>query len=317
MEHVYNKGIYATMITPFCKDGSIDYETARRYVRWYGDHGCDGIFAVCQSSEIFFLSEDERVLLNKVVWQEARKYREETGKRLTIVSSGHTSVPMEDQIRELTRVYEGGTDALILITNRLDPENLGDDIWIANAGKLLDALPKEVALGLYECPVPYKRLLTPRILKWCLSTGRFRFIKDTCCDAAVIRERMKILRGIDLMLFNANGQTLLSSLEAGASGYCGIMANFHPELYALLYDCYVTDPALAQRVQSYLSVACATEGVLPYPLSAKYHMTLRGIPTENIARSRNSSDLTDYFKMCTEQLKTASEFVLNTVLQSK
>ena len=72
MEHVYNKGIYATMITPFCKDGSIDYETARRYVRWYGDHGCDGIFAVCQSSEIFFLSEDERVQLNQGVWQEGR-----------------------------------------------------------------------------------------------------------------------------------------------------------------------------------------------------------------------------------------------------
>ena len=68
----------------------------------------------------------------------------------------------------------------MLITNRLDPKNEGDAVWIANAEKLLARLPSGLPLGLYECPYPYKRLLTPEILRWCISTGRFRYIKDPC-----------------------------------------------------------------------------------------------------------------------------------------
>ena len=39
--------------------------------------------------------------------------------------------------------------------------------------KLLEKLPKDAKLGLYECPHPYKRLVTTKILDWCLKTGRF------------------------------------------------------------------------------------------------------------------------------------------------
>ena len=56
-----------TMITPYRPDGSVDIETALKYVDWYYESGLDGIFAVCQSSEIFFLSLEERVALNLAV----------------------------------------------------------------------------------------------------------------------------------------------------------------------------------------------------------------------------------------------------------
>ena len=68
MKHVYNKGAYPTMITPYKKDGSVDLESVKKYVHFYHDAGCDGIFAVCQSSEIFYLSLEERVLINKTVF---------------------------------------------------------------------------------------------------------------------------------------------------------------------------------------------------------------------------------------------------------
>ena len=50
---------FVTMITPYTKDGQVDYATAEKYVDWYFDAGLDGIFAVCQSSEIFWLSLEE------------------------------------------------------------------------------------------------------------------------------------------------------------------------------------------------------------------------------------------------------------------
>ncbi len=75
------------------------------------------------------------------------------------MSSGHTSDTLEAHAEELNAIYESGTDALILITNRLDPDNEGDDVFIENAEKLLKLLPEDAKLGLYECPHPYKRLV--------------------------------------------------------------------------------------------------------------------------------------------------------------
>ena len=295
---------YPTMITPYESDGSVAYQTAARYVRWYYKNGCQGIFFFFFLSEIAYLTLEERVRLNRIVYEEAARIEKEEGKHMTVVSSGHTGFTLREQAYELNRIAESGTDALILITNRLDIENQGDDVWIKNAEKLLAELPSDINLGLYECPLPYKRLVSPRILRWCLSTGRFRFMKDTCCNAAMIRERLEILRGSNFALLNANGQTLLSSLRDGGSGYCGVMCNFHPALYVWLCAHYTTHPALAEEIQAFLGTACFTEGGLPYPLSAKYHMCLEGIPTELLSRVRKSEELTEYAKACVEQLRS-------------
>ena len=295
-----NKLVFPTMITPYCKDGSVDYDTARKYVRWYADNGCDGVFAVCQSSEIFYLSLDERVKLNRVVYEEAKAIEREYGR-------GFTVDDIEEQINELNAIAESGTDGLILITNRPDINNEGDDVWIKNAEKLISHLPEEVPLGMYECPYPYKRLVTPKILDWCISTGRFRYMKDTCCDIDVIADRIKQLQGSGLMLLNANCQTLLESLRLGGDGYCGIMANFHPKLYDYLCHEYENNPYKADMIQAVAGTFGFTEAGLPYPLTAKYNMTLCGMPTENIARNRESLEMTEYAKECVRQMKFATD----------
>lgn len=297
------KDVFPTMITPYKSDGSVDYETAKKYVNWYFEKGCSGIFAVCQSSEIFFLSLEERVKLNKTVYDEAKRLEKESGRRFTVVSSGHVSDTLSDQADELCRIAESGTDALILITNRLAKEDESDDVWIQNAEKLLENLPKDIKLGLYECPHPYKRLVTEKTLNWCLDTGRFYYMKDTCCNAQMIEERNKLLCGSHFKLLNANCQTLLSSLRTGGAGYCGIMANYHPELYVWLCDKYESEPKKAELLQSLIGTIGFTEIGLPYPLTAKYHMCLEGIETENIARNRKSEELTQYVKDCTEQMR--------------
>ena len=199
--------IFTTMITPYNADGSVDYATAEKYVDFYFESGLDGIFAVCQSSEIFFLSIEEKVKLNSVVYKRAKELERTGGRRFTVVSSGHTSDTIEAQAAELCAVAASGTDALILITNRLDPNNEGDEVFIRNAEALLEKLPKDIPLGFYECPYPYKRLVTPRILEWCISTGRFEYMKDTCCNAAEIAKRLEILKGSGFKLLNANCQT--------------------------------------------------------------------------------------------------------------
>ncbi len=308
---------FVTMITPYKKDGSVDYDTAEKYVDWYFENGLDGIFSVCQSSEIFFLSLQERVHLNRLVYARAKKLEKQHGRRFTVVSSGHVSDSMEDQATELCAIAESGTDALILITNRLDPNNEGDDTFIRNAEILLAKLPKDVKLGLYECPRPYKRLVTPRILDWCLSTGRFTYMKDTCCDPAMLKARARQLAGTPFKLLNANCQTLLSSMQDGGLGYCGIMANFHPYLYSWLCHNWDKQPETAALVQSVIGTFGFTEVGLPYPLTAKYHMNLCGIPTENLARNRKSEELTDYGRLCMREMKLATDKLTEMLKEGK
>ena len=98
-------------------------------------------------------------------------------------------------------------------------------------------------------------------------------------------------------------KTLLSSLRDGGAGYCGIMCNFHPELYVWLCENYNKHPKEAEESQSLIGTVGFTENGLPYPLAAKYHMYLEGFETENIARVRNSSELTGYVKDCVKQMK--------------
>src|SRR5690606_29183975 len=125
-------------------------------------------------------------------------------------------------------------DALVLITNRLAGPEESDETLKGRLTRLLEHLPEELPLGFYECPYPYKRLVTPELLRWCAETGRFAFLKDTCCDLDQLRSRMEAVRDSGLKIYNANTTTLLESLKLGISGYSGVMANFHPELYVWL-----------------------------------------------------------------------------------
>lgn len=300
-------GIYPTMVTPFRNDNEVNYDAAKQLVHWYASHGCQGVFAVCQSSELFQLSLEERVNLVRCTVEAAAEAAGPQGKRMEVVASGNISLTLEQQVRELTAVYEAGADVAVIITNRMDFANFGEDKWISDMDALLKLLPEEIPLGLYECPYPYKRLLTDRMIRWCVSTGRFYFLKDTCCDPSLLVHRLKLLKGSDMKLFNANAQTLLHSLQHGASGYCGIMANFHPQAYVRLFDIYRTHPQQVERLAALLSMAAGIE-LYPYPLTAKYYLaTFENIPMAVGARVQAGSQLTDYHKLIMKQLNILFE----------
>ncbi|MGM9683856.1 MAG: dihydrodipicolinate synthase family protein [Eubacteriales bacterium] len=284
-------GIYPTMITPYDKEGKVDYEAVRRLVDWYWKEGCDGIFASCLSSEIFHLSLEDRVGLVREVMAESRRLAKNDKSRepMMIVASGHISDSFEDQVNELRAVAAEQPDALVLITNRMDIENTSDEKWIADAERLIATLPSDLPLGIYECPTPYARYLSEKMTKWCARSGRFYFIKDTCSNAKAISEKIKWCEKTPLKLYNANTRTLLESLRDGAAGFCGIMANFHPSLYSKLYhsDWYSEE---AKELQEFLTKA--ESELRCYPASAKYFLSeYENIPMEITCRMGDHTKL--------------------------
>lgn len=287
MENSFPGGVWPVMLTPFTKDNKVDYKALKHLVHWYIENGVSGLFAVCQSSEMFFLSLEERVEIAKAVVQYAEG-------KVPVIASGHVSDSLEEQAKEINAIAKTGINACILISNRLAKEEEDDEIWLENLQKLLDKIETNIPLGFYECPYPYKRVLTPKTIKWCAQNGRFYFLKDTCCDIAQIDKKLEAIKGSNLKLYNANTTTLLASLKHGASGYSGVMANFHPELYAWICENY--EKKEADELSDYLSIASLIERQY-YPVNAKYHLSaFKSIPMETVCRTKEDTGLTETFQ---------------------
>ena len=283
MTKEFPNGVYPVMLTPFTENNEVDYEALGKLIDWYIEKGVNGLFADCQSSEMFFLSLEERVKIGEFVKKHADG-------RVPVVTSGHISDSLEDQAKELTAIAGTGADAVILLTNRLAKENESDEVWLENLKKLLEMIPKDVPLGFYECPYPYKRIISPELLKWCADTGRFYFIKDTSCDIENMKAKLEVIKGTTLKLFNANTSTLLETLELGASGYSGVMANFHPELYVKLCNIYKEDPSKARKIADFLTVASLIERQV-YPVNAKFYQKSIGNFNSIMTRTRDIKEL--------------------------
>ena len=190
---VYPGGVWPVMLTPFTEKGEVDTEGLTALVNWYIDSGVKGLFAACQSSEIYYLSPEERVLIVKTTLEAAKG-------RVPVIASGHCSDNPSGTLKELNAMAETGVDAVITISNHFARQGESDSVWFENMEETLRRLDPAVRLGVYECPHPYKRILSHEMMKFMADSGRFYFMKDTCCDASRIRERLEIIRGSKLGL---------------------------------------------------------------------------------------------------------------------
>ena len=255
------------MLTPFTEEGTIDYQGLENLIEWYIANGSDSLFAVCQSSEMQFLSLDERVALAAFVKKAAAG-------RVPVIASGHISESLDDQLAELTAIAATGVDGMVLVTNRLDARQEGGNKFIDDLAWLLDRLPKEMPLGLYECPAPYRRLLTDDELTFCAHSGRFVILKDVSCDLETVKRRVTLTRGTPLAIVNANAAIAYEAMKAGSRGFTGVFTNFHPDLYKWLMTEHASDPALADELSVYLALSAMAEP-MGYPKLAKlYHQRL-------------------------------------------
>ncbi|KVD51195.1 dihydrodipicolinate synthase family protein [Burkholderia sp. ABCPW 11] len=261
------EGIVPVMLTPFDDAGSIDYAGLERLIEWYLAHGSDALFAVAQSSEMQFLSLAERTEL-------ARFVVERVAGRVPVVASGHISDDIDAQVVELCAAAESGAQGVVLVTNRLDPQRKGSAALLDHLHRLLARLPSDLPLGLYECPAPYRRLLSDDELRACIDTGRFVMLKDVSCDLATVRRRVALAAGSPLKILNANAAIAWDAMKAGSAGFNGVFTNFHPDLYRWLRTRGESNPALADELSTFLVVSAVSEA-LGYPALAKlYHQRI-------------------------------------------
>jgi 4-hydroxy-tetrahydrodipicolinate synthase len=159
MEKALKKGFVPVMLTPFEQNGEIDYEALRRLTGFYLDAGASGLFANCLSSEMYELSGRERLRIIEQIVHDVKG-------AVPVVATGSFGSSTAEQADSIKKVYDKGVDAVILITGLLANARESAAVFEERVEELLDLTPG-IPVGFYECPVPYKRILSPEQL------GRF------------------------------------------------------------------------------------------------------------------------------------------------
>ncbi|GEC70658.1 4-hydroxy-tetrahydrodipicolinate synthase [Flavobacterium flevense] len=290
------KGFIPVMLTPFNNDGSIDYKTLTDLTELYLKSGVTGLFANCLSSEMFELSETERLQVTKHVV-------DVVAGQVPIVATGTFEGTIAEQADFTKKIYGTGIDAVILISGLLAKETDSDAVFVDNVHQLLDLTPG-IPTGFYECPVPYKRVLTAAQLEDFVNTGRVIYHKDTSLDINQIKAKLSVVKNPDFGLYDAYMVHAIESLKAGSAGLSCIQGNFFPELIVWICDNY-NDASKADELAAVQRFLESNMGVMHdvYPVVAKYALQKRGLPISNFTR-REVGDFTPIVKYAVDQLQT-------------
>ena len=266
------------MLTPFKTNGDIDYDILTQLTEIYLTAGSAGLFANCLSSEMFELTDDERLQVIKHVIKVS-------GGAVPVVATGTFGGPISKQADFIKKVNDTGADAVILITGLLAAENESDAVFNDRVFDLFNQTG-EIPLGFYECPVPYKRLLSPIQLGLFVDTGRIIYHKDTCLNIHQVKAKIHDAAGNpNFGLYDAYMGHAVESLKAGSAGLSCIQGNFFPELIVWLCNNYA-DVSLHEEVSSVQQFLVDNMDVMHdvYPIIAKYWLTKRGLNISTTTR---------------------------------
>jgi 4-hydroxy-tetrahydrodipicolinate synthase len=274
------KGFIPVMLTPFKNNGDVDYDILTQLTEMYLNAGAAGLFANCLSSEMYELEDDEKLQTIKHIVKVANG-------AVPVVATGTFGGPIRQQADFVKKVNDIGVNAVIIITSLLANKEDPDTLFNERVFELFD-LTDNIPLGFYECPAPYKRLLSPDQLVKFVATGRVIYHKDTCLDINIIKEKLKAGEAnADFGLYDAYMGHAVKSLQAGSAGLSCIQGNFFPELIAWLCANYA-DAALETEVNLVQQFLIDNLDVMHdvYPIIAKYWLTKRGLKISTVTRRK-------------------------------
>jgi 4-hydroxy-tetrahydrodipicolinate synthase len=273
------KKFVPVMITPFNLKAKIDLDVVSALIDFYLAAGVKGFFANCLSSEMYSISEDERLELT----QHVVRY---VNGRAPIVATGSFGLTIEDKAEFTKKIYDTGIDAVILITGHYAKVEDNNEVLLRNFETMLQ-LTGDIPLGLYECPAPYKRILSADIFKTLLDTNRFVYHKDTSIELEQVKAKLEVAKNSStLEFYDAHTPNAMYSLQMGAKGMSSISGNFYPEI--LVWMCNnATNPDKQEEVRWLQSELTRVDPLIhiAYPMSAKYFLQKRGLPVRTISRA--------------------------------
>ena len=276
------KKFVPVMVTPYTQNGKIDLNGLERLIDFYMAAGVRGFFANCLSSEMYHLSEEERLSLTRHVVKHVNG-------TVPVVATGSFGATMTEKVEFAKKIYDTGINAVILISSHYATKEETDAVLLNNFERMLE-MTGNIPMGIYECPSPYKRIITPEVFKSLLDTKRFIYHKDTSIDQEKVKAKLGLIKNNPLEFYDAHTANTTFSLQHGARGMSAISGNFYPEI--LVWMCNnATDPKKKDEVDWLQQELIKTESLISksYPMSSKYFLEKRGVPILPISRSSSEA----------------------------
>ncbi len=288
------KKFVPVMITPFNLKAKVDYDAVSTLVEFYLGAGVKGFFANCLSSEMYSISEDERLELTRHIVKTVNG-------RVPIVATGSFGLTIEDKALFSKKIYDTGINAVILITGHFANVDDPDTVLLKNFYKMF-SMTGDIPMGLYECPAPYKRIISPEILATLLATDRLVYHKDTSINREQVKAKLAVVNNSRLEFYDAHTPNGTYSLQIGAKGMSSISGNFYPEILVWLCN-NATNPDKQEEADWLQSELTKVDPLIhqAYPLSAKYFLQKRGLPVRTISRA-HALELTPQQKQSLDEI---------------
>ena len=209
------EGTITAMVTPFDKDGAVDYGALRAFVDWQCESGVEGICAVGTSGESPTLSHDEH---HKVI----EKTIEYAAGRVKIIAGTGANSTAEAISLTKAAISSGGADATLQVTpyyNKPNPEGIYRHFAaVADLG-----LP----VVLYNVPGRSGKEIPLDVVARLAKHPNVTAIKE----AAGSVDRVSAIRNLcpDLTVLSGDDSLTLPMISVGASGVISVASNVIPK----------------------------------------------------------------------------------------
>lgn len=262
-------GVWPVMLTPFQEDGAIDWVAYDELIEFYLAGGVSGLFATCLSGEIPKLTKAECVSL-------AERTVQVVDGRVPVAAGAICQGDQKESVEYAKCMEQAGADVIVFAVNQFAGRNESESCLSRNLFDFADKIGSSMRFGLYECPYPYHRKMSPALVQDVCRIEQLIFLKDTTADIEILRQKIKKAEGSALQFYNANAPSLEASLQIGASGYAGIGANFFCEPFVKVCEGLPNDEA-GDRIRELVVAVQRYAGKAEYPAVAKYFLQKHGL----------------------------------------
>lgn len=254
------EGVLSLLLTPFRSDKSIDWKAYDSYIDWQLAFAPSGLFAVCGSSEMKWLTLDERVEL-------ARRAAFRSGE-IPVFATANLEDDCALHAEEIKRIVDTGVTGVVLTPHASvsgDPAAYTEYLLT-----LIDAADCPVIL--YEWPLVENYIMSPETFM--VLAPHVAGIKDTTCTIDGIGSKIAVAG--DSIVYQANMPLMLDAFELGARGVMSVTSTCCASLVIRLWETYKSRSDDAQCIHRELVLL---DSVMrsSYPMSAKYLAARQGV----------------------------------------
>lgn len=259
------EGVVSLLLTPFGADGAIDWAAYDAHVDWQAAHAPAGLFAVCGSSEMKWLSPEERLALASRAVKRAGA--------LPVLATANLGADASAHAEEIHRMAEAGVWGVVLVPPPFSADRLRYRDYLLT---LTASAPCPVVL--YEWPMAPNYLMDAALFGELAEAGRVAGIKDTTCTREGIEAKQRVAG--DAVVYQANAPFMLEALHMGVRGIMAITSTCRPDLVLKLWHASQSGSADAAASAAAIHRELVfLDAVLRmgYPATAKHLVALQGM----------------------------------------